>query len=34
VSKTAAASLIGDARAKGERVKCEKDADGVSRYRI
>jgi hypothetical protein len=34
VSKIAAASLIGDARRKGERVKCKMDADGVGRYYV
>jgi hypothetical protein len=32
VSKVAAASLIGDARRKGARLKCKADADGVNRY--
>ena len=32
VSEVAAASLIGDARRNGQRVKCESGADGVSRY--
>jgi hypothetical protein len=35
VTATAAASLIGDARGrKGQRVKCERGDDGVSRYHI
>jgi orotate phosphoribosyltransferase-like protein len=34
VSKTAASSLISDARRKGKRVKCEMGADGVSRYYV
>jgi hypothetical protein len=32
ISKIAAASLIGDARRKGQRVKCESGADGISKY--
>jgi hypothetical protein len=34
VSKVAAASLIGDARRKGERLKCKIGADGISRYYV
>ena len=34
VSRTAASSLINDARRKGERVKCEMGADGVGRYYV
>ena len=34
VSTVAAASLLADARRKGERVKCEMSAGGVGRYHV